>query len=94
MAWWIGIDEAGYGPNLGPFIQVMAGIYSPADEAPEAGTSTAKQWFRRSPERDRSRALLDDSKRIHAGTQGLFKLEAALAEILGWSEPGAPGHDP
>ena len=35
MAWLIGIDEAGYGPNLGPFVMTLAACQVP-DELHEA----------------------------------------------------------
>ena len=32
MPWVIGIDEAGYGPNLGPLVQAAAAIWMPPDD--------------------------------------------------------------
>ena len=30
--WVVGIDEAGYGPNLGPLVQAAVGLYLPDDD--------------------------------------------------------------
>src|SRR5262249_30245536 len=61
MAWIIGIDEAGYGPNLGPFVMTAV-----ACRVPEA-LSEADLWHilraavRRHPSTDDGRLLVEDS---------------------------------
>jgi len=32
--WVVGIDEAGYGPNLGPLVQAAVALYLPDDDPP------------------------------------------------------------
>ncbi len=83
MPWIIGVDEAGYGPNLGPF--VMSAV---AFRVPEPLTA-ANLWealqpaVRRHGERHgRDRLLIDDSKLVHAGAKPLRNLEAAVWPAL------------
>ena len=71
----IGIDEAGYGPNLGPLVQAAAVVRS-ADDV-DLGAAL-KPCVRRADEAEDGRALIDDSKLIHVGTRGLERLERAV----------------
>jgi hypothetical protein len=84
MPWTIGIDEAGYGPVLGPLTQVAAAACLPAGDP--AGWSTLAPWVRRHAERDKTRHPIDDSKLVHSGPHGLKRLEAALAAFVGLRE--------
>lgn len=86
---WIGIDEAGYGPNLGPLVLtavVAEGPGSP-DDRPDpwrdlpatvgrCGSPAPLLW-------------LDDSKRLTRTSRGLARLEAAATAAL-----AAAGHPP
>jgi len=89
MPWIIGIDEAGYGPNLGPFVMT-----SVACRVPEALTG-ADLWqvlraaVRRHHEPDDGRLVVEDSKLLYSGNNALRDLEKnVLAALLPWS-PGA-----
>ena len=64
MPWVVGIDEAGYGPNLGPLVQAAVALRLPDDDL--AGWTTLKPWVRRAHERDDGRLLIDDSKALAA----------------------------
>jgi ribonuclease HII len=88
----VGIDEAGYGPNLGPLVVVAISLDVPDD------TSSGELWDRldsvvrqctdgqTSRGKDRSlaneRLIIDDSKKVYSAGDGLDGLErAALAWI-------------
>jgi ribonuclease HII len=91
MTWIIGIDEAGYGPNLGPFVMtsVACRVPAPLGLLPEGeGGGGANLWrllhpaVRRSEETDTGQLLIDDSKRVYT-TQGLAGLERGVFSIFG-----------
>jgi hypothetical protein len=73
MPWVVGIDEAGYGPNLGPLVQAAVGLRLPDEDL--AGWETLKPWVRRCHEKDDGRLLIDDSKKVYAGVKGFERLE-------------------
>ena len=90
MPWVVGVDEAGYGPNLGPLAQAAVAVKLPADDA--AGWASLSPWARRSGERDPARILVDDSKLVHSGKYGFPRLEQVVAGFLGLpgAAPGSP----
>ncbi len=75
MPWVVGIDEAGYGPNLGPLVQSAAVIQLPAHDL--AGWETLKPIVRRSGEKADSRLLIDDSKKVYT-RGGMAALERGV----------------
>ena len=79
--WVVGIDEAGYGPNLGPLVQAAVGLYLPDDDTP--GWETMKAVVRRSHEKADGRLLIDDSKKVYT-RGGLAALERGVAHALSW----------
>ena len=89
MPWVVGIDEAGYGPNLGPLLQAAVAVKMPASDV--AGWDTLKPYIRRHADRDKKRTLVDDSKRVHSGKNGLEKLEQGYAFDRGQCGVGCRG---
>jgi hypothetical protein len=84
MPWVVGIDEAGYGPNLGPLVQAAVALRLPADDL--AGWATLSPWVRRAHERDDGRLLIDDSKKVYAGPHGFARLERGVRGGFGLAE--------
>jgi ribonuclease HII len=101
MAWLVGIDEAGYGPNLGPFVMTAV-----ACRVPDAGRE-ANLWqrlapvVRRSQDKEEGQLFIDDSKLVYTrhGLAGLergllttlwqhgFRSSATLANLIDWACP-------
>ena len=82
MRWVVGIDEAGYGPNLGPLSQTAVAVPLPDDDP--AGWDSLREHVRRiGGSRKDPRPRVDDSKRLNQGPNGLRKLEHGLAAIGG-----------
>lgn len=85
---YVGIDEAGYGPNLGPLVIVAVGIEVPGDVSPRG------LWERLSPTvRMQSDAcpdciVVDDSKKVYtsAGLRGLERFTLSLLGEFGLVE--------
>ncbi|MFO0797369.1 MAG: hypothetical protein U0804_07810 [Gemmataceae bacterium] len=79
MPWVVGIDEAGYGPNLGPLVQAAVCLHLPDDDP--AGWDALKAVVRRAHEPADERLLIDDSKQVYT-RGGLAALERAVIPIL------------
>src|SRR5882762_6785621 len=79
MPWVVGIDEAGYGPNLGPLVQAAVALYLPDDDP--AGWETLKPIVRRCHEKDDDRLLIDDSKKVYT-TGGFAALERIVYSLF------------
>jgi ribonuclease HII len=78
----IGIDEAGYGPNLGPFVMTAV-----AAQVPDADVDLDfwNEWqavVRRHTDKDDGRLLVADSKIVYAGGN-LHALELGVRALLG-----------
>jgi ribonuclease HII len=99
--WIIGIDEAGYGPNFGPFIMTSVACRVP-DHCHRANLwNLLHPAVRRSEDADDGQLLIDDSKRVYIGhglaglergvlatlTAGLGSLPASLAALADWACP-------
>src|SRR5262245_40424302 len=81
MAWLIGIDEAGYGPNLRPLVMTAV-----AWQVPEARVGidlwhTLRDGVRRQADPADARIVVDDSKAVH-GAGGLAALEVNVAPTV------------
>lgn len=82
MPWIVGIDEAGYGPNLGPLVMT-----SVACRVPEALTG-ADLWevlrdaVRRRADGTDERLIVDDSKLVYSTTRGLLDLEKSVLALF------------
>ncbi len=83
---WVGIDEAGYGPNLGPLVMTAVAAEGPEDRVPDLWSDLAATVDRAGGDRDR--LWIDDSKRIYQAGKGLDRLEAASLAVL--SATGVP----
>src|SRR5437879_3126184 len=76
--WHIGIDEAGYGPNLGPLVMTVVACRAPAWDLWEL----LKGALRRHSEDDDGRPVVADSKLVHIAGTGLKPLENSVALLL------------
>ncbi|MCS6976479.1 MAG: hypothetical protein NZM31_05645 [Gemmatales bacterium] len=76
MAWQVGLDEAGYGPNLGPFVMTLAALQLPDAQANADPWKVLRDVVRRPEDPPDDRLLVADSKQIHTGNHGLDRLEA------------------
>jgi hypothetical protein len=77
---WIGIDEAGYGPNLGPLVMTAVVAEGPDDARPDPWLDCPGTVCRsgvRGP-----RLWIDDSKRLYRPGAGLDRLDAAAFAAL------------
>ncbi len=70
---WVGIDEAGYGPNLGPL--VMTAVVAQGGRAPDVWADLAASVSRAGGPVDS--LWIDDSKLVYAGRKGRGRLDAA-----------------
>jgi hypothetical protein len=76
MPWLIGIDEAGYGPNLGPMVQSSVAVFVP--DPATALWETLAACVRRAHDDADDRLLIDDSKKVHDGANGFHRLERGV----------------
>ena len=78
MPLWAGIDEAGYGPTLGPLCLSAVGMRMPA--LPEHGAlwSMLGEAVTKTPRGAARRVIVNDSKKVHSGPHGLRRLEAGV----------------
>jgi len=84
----IGIDEAGYGPQLGPLTVAAAAFDVPDDDA-DLWASLAGAVAQARAGRA-GRLLVADSKIVYAGGKGLADLERAVLAFLLAGGAGAP----
>ncbi|HEU5117696.1 MAG TPA: hypothetical protein VFT74_13795 [Isosphaeraceae bacterium] len=77
---WVGIDEAGYGPNLGPLVMTAVTAEGPGDRRPDLWSDLASTIDRAGGLPDR--LWVDDSKKVYAAGKGLDRLESAVRAVL------------
>ncbi len=83
MVFLAGIDEAGYGPFVGPFVVGYSLFRVPTHEMDLWGP--LESIAAKKPGRGNSRLWVNDSKKVHSGPRGRERLErtvAAFREIL------------
>jgi hypothetical protein len=87
VGWIIGIDEAGYGPNLGPFVMTAVACRV-ADAGAEIDLwDRLRSSVRRAGEADDGRLLVADSKVVYSTARGLLGLERGTLSTL-WHPVG------
>lgn len=82
MHWLIGIDEAGYGPNLGPFVMSAVACGVPDDCAERDLWELLSEVARRKRDADGGQILVDDSKVVYGASTGLQALETSVLATL------------
>lgn len=82
MPWHIGIDEAGYGPNLGPFVMTLAACRVPDDLHDANLWDVLKSSVRRFDERADGRLIVADSKQVYSPARGWADLEKTIGAAL------------
>jgi ribonuclease HII len=80
MPWHIGIDEAGYGPNLGPFVMTLVACKTPDDSCL---WEAMKPCVRRADEPADDRLIVADSKQVYSPSQGWAELERTALSAFG-----------
>jgi ribonuclease HII len=90
MPWIVGIDEAGYGPNLGPLVMSSVACFVPEKLVGVSLWKVLRTAVRRHTANTDNRLLVDDSKLVYSTTRGLHALETGVAATLnGWPKSEA-----
>jgi len=77
---WAGIDEAGYGPNLGPLVMSVVVAEGPADQPPRVWDDLKGTVSRAND--PSNRLWVDDSKQVFKARKGRDRLDAATLAVL------------
>jgi hypothetical protein len=89
MPWIIGIDEAGYGPPLGPLVMTSVACRIPGTPARTDLWRTLQAAVRRQTAEPDERILIADSKVVYSTSRGLAGLEIGVtAALSSWQEAG------
>jgi ribonuclease HII len=92
MAWRVGIDEAGYGPNLGPLVMTSVACRVPEDLLRINLWEVLKKVVRRHSDEADHRLVVDDSKLVYTPALGLSGLETAVWSVLISGQPNVLGN--
>jgi hypothetical protein len=90
MPWIVGIDEAGYGPNLGPLVMTAVACRVPEGLAAADLWDVLKTAVCQPPSTDRGRILVGDSKLVYSTARGLHDLELGVLSTLAPCRDGVP----
>src|SRR5713101_1663180 len=82
MPWIVGIDEAGYGPNLGPFVMTAVACRVPDRCAGDNLWDLLGAAVRKKGAND-DRLVIDDSKVVYSTARGLAGLERGVRATFG-----------
>jgi ribonuclease HII len=83
MPWVVGVDEAGYGPNLGPLVMTAVACRVPEEQYEANLWRVLRGAVRRASARADERLLVEDSKLVYSPTRGLLELERGVLAVLG-----------
>ncbi|MHB1425286.1 MAG: hypothetical protein ACYC3I_19120 [Gemmataceae bacterium] len=89
MTWIVGIDEAGYGPNLGPFVMTAVACRVPDPCRHVSLWDLLRPAIRRLADDDEGQLLIDDSKLVYTA-RGLAGLEQGVFAAFGHARLGNP----
>src|SRR3954447_10974422 len=87
---WVGIDEAGDGPNLGPLVMTAVVAEGRDDRVPDVWSDLAATVARAGDPSDR--LWVDDSKAILRVPSGRTRLEATCLAVLAAAGAAASGN--
>src|SRR5262245_31204905 len=82
MTWIVGVDEAGYGPNLGPFVMSSVACRTPDDACAGDLWQLLSAAVCRAEEERGPRIIVDDSKAVYSPGRGLAELERGVLACL------------
>lgn len=80
MSWIVGIDEAGYGPNLGPFVMAATVCETEGDSGDL--WQLLRRVVRRNAGHSDGRLIIDDSKKVYSPKKGLRQLERTVLAVF------------
>jgi hypothetical protein len=82
MPWIIGIDEAGYGPNLGPLVMTSVTAWVPDRLVAADLWHVLRNAVRRHSDPPDRRLVIGDSKLVYSPAKGLEDLEMSVLAVL------------
>jgi len=83
----IGMDEAGYGPNLGPLVVTVTAWEVPDPPGKIDFWQALDAVVGQSPSRDGSKLHIADSKQVYSPSRGLGPLERSVLSVLTLTGP-------